>query len=67
VLGLDRFALYVFVYGAPVGFRIATRHPERTAIISRNGNAYTEGLSDGWNPVQAQCCRAISATHRQVR
>ena len=41
VLGLDRFALYVFGYGAPVGFRIATRHPERiTAIISRNGNAY---------------------------
>ena len=48
VLGLNRFALYVFGYGAPVGFRIATRHPERiTAIIPRNGNAYTEGLSDG--------------------
>jgi pimeloyl-ACP methyl ester carboxylesterase len=43
VLGLDRFALYVFDYGAPVGFRIATRHPERiTAIISQNGNAYEE-------------------------
>jgi pimeloyl-ACP methyl ester carboxylesterase len=54
VLGLERFALYVFDYGAPVGFRIATRHPERiTAIISQNGNAYEEGLSDGWNPVQA--------------
>jgi pimeloyl-ACP methyl ester carboxylesterase len=54
VLGLDRFALYVFDYGAPVGFRIATRHPERiTAIISQNGNAYEDGLSDGWNPVQA--------------
>jgi pimeloyl-ACP methyl ester carboxylesterase len=54
VLGLDRFALNVFDYGAPVGFRIATRHPERiTAIISQNGNACTEGLSDGWNPVQA--------------
>ncbi len=53
-LGLDRFALYVFDYGAPVGFRIATRHPERiTAIISQNGNAYEEGLSDGWNPIQA--------------
>jgi pimeloyl-ACP methyl ester carboxylesterase len=50
VLGLDRFALYVFDYGAPIGFRLATRHPERiTAIISQNGNAYTEGLSDGWN------------------
>ena len=54
VLGLDSFALYVFDYGAPVGFRIATRHPERiTAIISQNGNAYEEGLSDGWNPIQA--------------
>jgi pimeloyl-ACP methyl ester carboxylesterase len=54
MLGLDRFALYVFDYGAPVGFRIAVRHPERiSAIISQNGNAYEEGLSDGWNPIQA--------------
>jgi pimeloyl-ACP methyl ester carboxylesterase len=53
-LGLDRFALYVFDYGAPVGFRIATRHPQRvTAIITQNGNAYEEGLSDGWNPIRA--------------
>jgi pimeloyl-ACP methyl ester carboxylesterase len=54
VLGLDSFAVYVFDYGAPVGFRIAARHPERiTAIITQNGNAYEEGLSDGWNPIQA--------------
>jgi pimeloyl-ACP methyl ester carboxylesterase len=54
VLGLDRFALYVFDYGAPTGFRIAARHPERiTAIVSQNGNAYEEGLSDGWNPIRA--------------
>jgi pimeloyl-ACP methyl ester carboxylesterase len=54
VIGLDRFAIYVFDYGAPVGFRIAARHPDRiTAIISQNGNAYEEGLSDGWGPVQA--------------
>jgi pimeloyl-ACP methyl ester carboxylesterase len=54
VIGLDRFAIYVFDYGAPVGFRIATRHPDRiTAIITQNGNAYVEGLSDGWGPVQA--------------
>jgi pimeloyl-ACP methyl ester carboxylesterase len=54
VVGLDRFAIYVFDYGAPVGFRIAARHPDRiTAIISQNGNAYEEGLSDGWGPVQA--------------
>jgi pimeloyl-ACP methyl ester carboxylesterase len=54
VIGLDRFAIYVFDYGAPVGFRIAARHPDRiTAIITQNGNAYEEGLSDGWGPVQA--------------
>ena len=54
VLGLDRFAIYVFDYGAPVGFRIAAKHPKRiTAIISQNGNAYEEGLSDGWDPIRA--------------
>jgi pimeloyl-ACP methyl ester carboxylesterase len=54
VIGLDRFAIYVFDYGAPTGFRLATWHPERvTAIISQNGNAYTEGLSDGWKPIRA--------------
>jgi pimeloyl-ACP methyl ester carboxylesterase len=52
-IGLDSFALYVFDYGAPVGLRVALAHPERvTAIISQNGNAYVEGLSDGWNPIQ---------------
>ena len=54
VLSLDRFALYVFDYGSPVGLRLALEHPERiTAIISQNGNAYEEGLSDGWNPIRA--------------
>ena len=54
VVGFDRFAVYVFDYGAPVGFRLAMRHPERiTAIISQNGNAYEEGLSEGWNPIRA--------------
>jgi pimeloyl-ACP methyl ester carboxylesterase len=54
VIGFDRFAVYVFDYGAPTGFRLAVRHPERiTAMISQNGNAYEEGLSDGWNPIQA--------------
>jgi pimeloyl-ACP methyl ester carboxylesterase len=54
VVGLERFALYVFDYGAPVGFRIAGRHPERvSAIITQNGNAYEEGLSDAWSPIQA--------------
>jgi pimeloyl-ACP methyl ester carboxylesterase len=54
VIGFDRFAVYVFDYGAPTGFRLAMRHPERiTAIISQNGNAYEEGLSDGWSPIKA--------------
>src|SRR5262249_12086742 len=52
--GLRRFAIYVFDYGAPTGFRLAMKHPERiTAIISQNGNAYVEGLSDGWKPIRA--------------
>ena len=54
VIGLTRFAIYVFDYGAPTGFRIAAKHPDRiTAIISQNGNAYEEGLSEGWNPIRA--------------
>lgn len=54
VIGFERYALYVFDYGAPTGFRLAVRHPERvTAIITQNGNAYVEGLSDGWNPIRA--------------
>ena len=52
-ISLERFAIYVFDYGAPVGLRLALAHPERiTAIISQNGNAYEEGLSEGWNPIQ---------------
>ena len=54
LIGLDRYALYVFDYGAPTGFRLAVKHPERvTAIITQNGNAYVEGLSDSWNPIRA--------------
>jgi len=54
IVGLARFAVMVFDYGAPVGFRLAVSHPERiAAIISQNGNAYEEGLSEGWNPIQA--------------
>jgi pimeloyl-ACP methyl ester carboxylesterase len=54
IVGFDRYAVYVFDYGAPTGFRLAVQHPERiTAIISQNGKAYEEGLSDGWNPIQA--------------
>ena len=53
-IGLQRYALYIFDYGAPVGLRLALKHPERvTAIVSQNGNAYREGLNNGWNPIQA--------------
>lgn len=53
-IGLDPFALYIFDYGAPVGLRMALKHPDRiAAIVSQNGNAYLEGLSDGWNPIRA--------------
>jgi pimeloyl-ACP methyl ester carboxylesterase len=52
-VGLNRYAIYVFDYGAPIGFRLALKHPERiAAIITQNGNAYAEGLSKGWNPIQ---------------
>jgi pimeloyl-ACP methyl ester carboxylesterase len=52
-LALKRFAIYIFDYGAPVGLRLALAHPEKiTAIVSQNGNAYEEGLSQGWNPIQ---------------
>lgn len=52
-LNLDRFALFVFDYGAPIGFRIATRHPGRiTALVTQNGNAYEEGLTDAWAAIR---------------
>jgi pimeloyl-ACP methyl ester carboxylesterase len=54
VIGLKKFGIYIFDYGSPVGLRLALKHPERiTSIISQNGNAYEEGLSEGWNPIQA--------------
>lgn len=53
IVGFHRFALYVFDYGAPIGFRLAVKHPDRIcAIVSQNGNAYHEGLSEGWNPIR---------------
>jgi pimeloyl-ACP methyl ester carboxylesterase len=65
-IGLHRYALYVFDYGAPVGYRLALKHPDRiTAIISQNGNAYEEGLSDGWNPIRAYWQDA-SQTNREA-
>ncbi|MDQ7249836.1 alpha/beta fold hydrolase [Dongia sedimenti] len=65
-LGLKRYAIYVFDYGAPVGFRLALAKPERVAaIISQNGNAYEEGLSTGWNPIQAYW-REPTQAHRDA-
>jgi pimeloyl-ACP methyl ester carboxylesterase len=53
-LHLTSYVLYLNDYGSPVGFRLALAHPERiTALVSQNGNAYAEGLSDAWNPIQA--------------
>ncbi len=54
VLGLARFAIYVFDYGAPVGLRLAVKHPERiTAIVTQNGNTYLDGVSDAFAPIMA--------------
>ncbi|HXT06044.1 MAG TPA: alpha/beta hydrolase [Roseiarcus sp.] len=67
-VGFDRYALYVFDYGAPTGFRLALKHPERiAAIISQNGNAYTEGLSEGWSPIQAYWREPSAANRAALR
>jgi pimeloyl-ACP methyl ester carboxylesterase len=68
VLGLTRYALYVFDYGAPVGFCLALARPERvTAIISQNGNAYEEGLSTAWNPIQRYWQEPNAANRAAIR
>jgi pimeloyl-ACP methyl ester carboxylesterase len=60
-LKIDRYAIYVFDYGAPTGFRLALTHPDRvTAIVSQNGNAYEVGLGEAWGPI-----RKYWANHRQ--
>ena len=65
-LKINRYALYVFDYGAPTGFRLAMRHPERvTAIVSQNGNAYEEGLGDAWGPIR-QYWASPTAENRDV-
>lgn len=68
VIGLGRFAIYIFDYGAPTGLRIALSHPERvTAIVSQNGNAYEEGLSDGWEPIQRYWREPSDANRQALR
>ncbi|SFW30660.1 alpha/beta fold hydrolase [Nitrosovibrio sp. Nv17] len=65
-MSLDRYALYIFDYGAPVGLRLAMRQPERmSAIVSQNGNAYVEGFSDAWGPWKAYW-REPSAANREA-
>ena len=68
IVGLSRFALYVFDYGAPVGLRVALKRPERiTAIISQNGNAYEEGLSAGWNSLREYWRKPTSEGREALR
>jgi len=67
-IGLNDFALYVFDYGAPVGFRLAMQRPDRiSAIIAQNGNAYEEGLSDGWKPIRAYWEEATPSNREALR
>jgi len=67
-IDLKRYALYVFDYGAPVGFRLAVAHPERvTAIVSQNGNAYEEGLSDAWDPIRRYWAEPTTKNREVVR
>lgn len=67
-LGMKRFAIYVFDYGAPVGYRLALANPEKiTGIISQNGNAYEEGLSNDWNPIQKYWQDASPANRNALR
>ena len=67
-IGFDRFAIYVFDYGAPTGLRLCVKHPERiTAVISQNGNAYEEGLSQGWSPIRAYWTDPSEANRKALR
>jgi pimeloyl-ACP methyl ester carboxylesterase len=67
-LGLERYALYVFDYGAPTGFRLAVARPERvTTIISQNGNAYEEGLGDAWAPIRRYWSEPTAANRAALR
>ena len=68
VVRLPRYALYVFDYGAPVGYRLAMRHPDRvTAIVSQNGNAYEDGLSDAWDPIRRYWAEPTTKNREVVR
>ena len=65
---IKRYAIYVFDYGAPTGFRLAMAHPERvTAIVSQNGNAYEEGLGDAWGPIRKYWAEATAENREVIR
>jgi pimeloyl-ACP methyl ester carboxylesterase len=65
---ISRYALYVFDYGAPTGFRLAMAHPERvSAIISQNGNAYEEGLGDAWGPIRKYWAEPTAKNREVIR
>jgi pimeloyl-ACP methyl ester carboxylesterase len=67
-LKINRYAIYVFDYGAPTGFRLAMTHPERvTAIVSQNGNAYEEGLADAWAPIQKYWASPTAENREVIR
>ena len=67
-LGVDRYALYVMDYGAPVGFRLAAKHPERvTALIVQNGNAYVEGIQKFWEPIQTYWASGSNEDREAIR
>lgn len=67
-LKLTRYALYVFDYGAPVGFRLAVAQPQRvSALVSQNGNAYLEGLGDAWAPIRAYWAEPTAANREVIR
>jgi pimeloyl-ACP methyl ester carboxylesterase len=66
-LGLTRYALYFFDYGAPTGLRLALAHPDRvTGLVSQNGNAYLEGLGDAWAPIRAYWADPSPANRQAV-
>lgn len=66
--GVDRYAMYVFDYGAPVGWRLAVKNPQKiTAVVSQNGNAYEEGLSDGWADMRKAWAEPTAANREALR
>jgi pimeloyl-ACP methyl ester carboxylesterase len=67
-LNINRYAIYVFDYGAPTGFRLAMANPERvTAIVSQNGNAYEEGLADAWAPIRKYWASPTAENREVIR